>query len=247
LICNTKAIVLNQKKYSDTSLICNLYSENFGKISLIAKGARAIKNPAGALLEPLNHIDLVYYYKPKRNIQLLKEGTIIKKHYNISNNYNKTLYALTISDIINFISYHDSPCNIIYRLLKSSLYYINITNANYLIYYYLFFKLQLLIYLGYQPSLNLCYFCNTKIKHGKFDSLSGQLACNKCAKGNTKIDNQSLSLMKKLTQTHIKNIEKTLHESDKVLLDIKKYLFKFIIYHLPELKKSKAFITFNTN
>ena len=77
MICSTKAIVLNHKKFSDTSLICNLYSENYGKISIIAKGARSLKNPHGAVLEPLNYIDLIYYYKPKRNIQLFKEASII--------------------------------------------------------------------------------------------------------------------------------------------------------------------------
>jgi len=48
-----------------------------------------------------------------------------------------------------------------------------------------------------------------------------------------------------LSKIHIKNINKELTLSEKVLLDINKYLFKFILYHIPELKKSKAFIAFN--
>ena len=32
MICTTKAIVLNNKKFSDSSLICNIYSEESGKI-----------------------------------------------------------------------------------------------------------------------------------------------------------------------------------------------------------------------
>ena len=52
----------------------------YGKITIIAKGAKSIKNPLGALLEPLNYIDCVYYYKSNRNIQTLKEASLINKY-----------------------------------------------------------------------------------------------------------------------------------------------------------------------
>ena len=63
MLCSTSAIVLNYTKFGDTSLICNLYSKDYGKFSIIAKGARSLKNPHGAILEPLNYIDLIYYFK----------------------------------------------------------------------------------------------------------------------------------------------------------------------------------------
>ena len=245
MICTTQAIVLNNKKFSDSSLICNIYSEEYGKLSIIAKGARTIKNPSGAILEPLNHIDLVYYYKPKRNIQLFKEATIINKYYNIANNYNKILHSIIISDIINYVSYEQSPCNIIFRLINSSLKFINQSKENMVMYYYVFFKLQLLIYLGYQPLLNQCVRCNQKINSGLFDNQLGQLACTQCSKGHTKLSQEALETLSKLSNIHIKKLAKELIISTEILLEIKKYLFKFILYHIPELKKSKAFIAFN--
>ena len=245
MICTTKAIVLNNKKFSDSSLICNIYSEEYGKVSIIAKGARAIKNPNGAILAPLNHIDLIYYYKPKRNIQLFKEATIINKYYDIENSYNKILYSIIIADIINYVSYEQSPCNIIFRLINSSLRCINKSNDNIVIYYYIFFKLQLLIYLGYQPLLNKCVRCNQKINSGLFDNQLGQLVCIQCSKDQTQLSKESLQALSELSNMHIKDIANKLITSLEIMLEIKKYLFKFILYHIPELKKSKAFIAFN--
>ena len=245
MISTTQAIVLNNKKFSDSSLICNIYSEEYGKISIIAKGVRSIKNPNGAILGPLNYIDLVYYYKPKRNIQLFKEASIINKYYNISNNYNKMLSAIIISDIVNFTSYDHSPCHIIFRLIKSSLSYLDQSDEDTIIYYYIFFKLQLLIYLGYQPLLDECTICNQKINTGVFDESLGQLACEQCSRSKTRLSKEALHTMIQLSTIHIKNIDKQLQVSTKVLLDIKKYLFKFILYHIPELKSSKAFISLN--
>ena len=245
MICTSQAIVLNKKNFSDSSVICTIYSEKYGKVSIIAKGARSIKNSSGATLEPLNHIDLVYYYKPKRNIQLFKEGSIIKKHYNISDNYKKSLNSLIILDILNYTSYVESPCNIIFRLIKSSLHYINKSPEDKTIYYYLFFKLQLLIYLGYQPVFNTCSLCDQKIESGVFSNKTGQIVCNKCSSNKNVMNAESLIIIKKISKTHIKDLEKLNIISKKVLLDIQKYLFKFILYHIPELKKSKAYIAFN--
>ena len=73
MIASTRAIVLNTHQYGDTSLICNLFSEDYGKLSIISKGARTVKNPNRAILQPLNYIELCYYYKAKRNIQFLQD------------------------------------------------------------------------------------------------------------------------------------------------------------------------------
>ena len=74
MISSTEAIVLNKKNFGDTSLICNLYSKDYGKIAIIAKGAKSLKNPLGAILQPMNYLDCVYYYKSKRSIQIIKEA-----------------------------------------------------------------------------------------------------------------------------------------------------------------------------
>jgi len=246
LICSTSAIVLNYRKYSDTSLICNLYSKDYGKFSIIAKGARSLKNPHGSILQPLNYIDLIYYFKQKRNIQLFKEASMVKKHYHISENYKKMIYGLTIVDIINFSSYNDSPCHIIFRLLTKCLEQIDLSAIKYLDYYYLFFNIQLLIYLGYHPILEKCYNCNNELKSGNFDQKHGQLLCQSCSQYKEKVSIQSVQLMKMLSKTHINQISNNFIFSEKILTNVKEYLFKFILYHIHEIKKSKAFITFNT-
>ena len=245
MICSTSAIVLNYRKFGDTSLICALYSKDYGKFSIIAKGARSLKNPHGAILQPLNYIDLIYYFKQTRNIQLFKEASILKKHYNISENYQKLICALTIGDIVNFSSYNDSPCHIIFRLIIKSLDHINESKVKHLDYYYLFFNIQLLIYLGYHPILENCYNCNNQITSGVFDKKNGQLLCSLCSDHKQKIYRESIKLMQILSKTHINQISDFFIFSEKILYNIKEYLFKFILFHIPELQRSKAFIIFN--
>ncbi len=43
-INETQALLLHTRKYSETSLICELFSKDLGRVSVIAKGARSKKN-----------------------------------------------------------------------------------------------------------------------------------------------------------------------------------------------------------
>ena len=89
MIFSTQALVLNKKNFGDTSVICNLFSVDHGKFAIIAKGARSIKNPMGAILQPLNQIECIYYYKSGRNIQILKVFFYLsmkREHYGLVKN-----------------------------------------------------------------------------------------------------------------------------------------------------------------
>ena len=67
---------------------------------------KSIKNPNSAILQPLHCIDLAYYYKESRNIQILKEASISDNFININKHYEKMMCALTIIEIVNKILIH---------------------------------------------------------------------------------------------------------------------------------------------
>ena len=240
MIFSTQALVLNNKNYGDTSVICNLFSVDHGKFAIIAKGARAIKNPMGAILQPLNQIECIYYYKSGRNIQILKEASIVDKYFQLENSYTKMNYALTISDIINHINYVESPSKIIFRLAKKILESINKENEKYIDILFVFFQLQCLIYLGYQPVVDKCFVCDVMLNYAKFDISNGQLTCDRCTDSKIKLDDECLKIIRFLMKTHIDNIVDTFAFDFNKFDSINYYLYKYILYHFPDIRKSRA-------
>ncbi len=241
MIYQSEAIVLNHHKYGNTSLICNLFTEKYGKVNIIAKGARRFKNPNSAILQPCNYIDLVYIFKPTRQIQTLKEASITTCFTKLNTNYNKMIYGLTIMDIVNKISFHDNPCDIIFRLIKKTLLKFNQTKTENLKLYYIFFQIQLSIYLGYYPSFFQCYKCKKELKQGNFNLEIGQLFCLDCSiKKRKDINFEDLKILKFLMSSHIDDLEKNIDYNS--LNNVNTLLYKFISFHIPEIRKSKLFI-----
>ena len=91
MLVKTNAIVLKRIPYSDTSLICHLFTKDRGKVTILAKGTRRPKKSIGALLEPINRIQLQYYHKNSRDIQILKDADFIQHYSRLRNNLNQII------------------------------------------------------------------------------------------------------------------------------------------------------------
>jgi len=100
MILETEAIVLQTRKYSDTSKIVVLFSKEFGKISVLAKGAFNIKSKLRGL-EPLSYVSICFYKKSSSNLHLLKSIEIVKPFNKITKKYDTLVAGLVVAEMIN--------------------------------------------------------------------------------------------------------------------------------------------------
>ena len=245
MIYNSEALILNTRCYGDTSLICNLFTKKYGRLSIISKGARTLKNPNRAILQPAQFIDLHYYYKPSRNIQILKEASINKHFFLIHKNYSKIIMSYNIIDIMNQICKTDNPNEIIFRLVKTVLNKIDSSDTKSMQLYYVFFQIQLLRYLGYQPIIEHCAICDSIIKEAQYNFSIGQLTCHACTTSHhyykpLTLTANLLTLIKKISNTHIDCLKDTIQSQIEDLEYIKKYLLYYLSFHVVNIKHLKS-------
>lgn len=69
----TQGIVLKTHKYSETSLICKVFTRRFGLLSFMVPGARNPKRGRGNLLQPGQLLELDCYVRGNRNFQRFRE------------------------------------------------------------------------------------------------------------------------------------------------------------------------------
>jgi len=70
------AFILQQRKYRETSLIIDVLTRDFGRISLLAKGVRKAKSKTAGLLQPF--VPLVISYVGKAELKTLTDVEIIQ-------------------------------------------------------------------------------------------------------------------------------------------------------------------------
>ena len=99
MIVRTDAVVLRAFDYGETSRIANVLTRTHGVISVIAKGARRPKSRFGSTLQPLSHVQVVFYHKANRGLQTLKEASHVTRFPNLLADLDRLPTALRAIEI----------------------------------------------------------------------------------------------------------------------------------------------------
>src|SRR5215213_2767211 len=75
----SRAIVLKVVEFSESSCVVTLFTEDFGKIGALAKGARRPKGPFEGALDLLALIRIVFLHKSSEALDLLTEAKLERR------------------------------------------------------------------------------------------------------------------------------------------------------------------------
>jgi DNA repair protein RecO (recombination protein O) len=162
----TEAVVLRSMKYLESSKIVTLYTAEYGKLSVIAKGARQRKNKYGAALEPMTHLSAIVYRKDGRNLQVLGDCDIVHPFRRLMEDLDKMSVGLAVIELMNIVTHEEEKNSTLFALLVETLHHLDIaTEPPSLLLY--FFELHLSSILGFHPAFELCAGCGKNIRgHG---------------------------------------------------------------------------------
>ncbi len=101
MITHTTAIVLSSIDYQESSKIITVLSKAHGKIALIARGVKKPKNKLSGVIEIGHILDVVYYFKPTRNVQNLTEATLKSNSLNFRQDFERASILYATLELIN--------------------------------------------------------------------------------------------------------------------------------------------------
>ena len=170
----TKGIVLNQFKYSETSIIVNILTEDFGKMSFIVNGVRKKKSKFPAnYFQAFNIIHLVFIQSSKSDLHRIIEINNITLLEQIIFNLHKSSVCMFLAEIIH-LSYNSSEKDKkLYQFLENIIQFIDSTPTTEIVNIHLWTLLRLMQFSGIAPENNYSE------EKPYFDALNGSFTDNK--------------------------------------------------------------------
>ena len=237
-IIKTEAVVLSKMDYGDTSKIATLYTNEFGKISAIIKGARSSKSKVGLQVDLFNHIQIVLYKKDTRELQILTQADIISHFPAIKSDLSKLKYSTAVLELINSLTLEGEVNTRLFRGLVRILSLFNSSEEppNVLLTRFMIFFMK---EIGYELQFENCSFCEKSLlKEDKiFFSVEKGLLCKSCKDhyiGAYSISQELFNFLVCLTMKKSKLMN--FKEVDSAIF----FLEKFLKYHIPEFKGIKS-------
>jgi DNA repair protein RecO (recombination protein O) len=147
----TRGIILHQIKYTDSGIVAQLYTRNFGRQSFIIKGMRNRKSGKhNILFQPLFILDLDIYFKTSREMNILKEFSVSYSPYDIYSDIKKSSVAIFLGEVLTSVLKEESPHEEMFDYIEKSIIYFDRCKESYAN-FHIAFLAGLSSFLGFEP------------------------------------------------------------------------------------------------
>ncbi len=234
-IIKTEAIVLNKINYGDTSMIASFFTRDHGRLSGILKGGRSAKSRIGAAVNPLNHIEIIFYKKDTRELQVVSGVSIISHFAGIKDNFEKLQYSLAVLELLKK---YTPEQEVNFRLFSGTVRILSLmetSNEEPLILfsrYFLFFLTDI----GYEAQFEKCISCGRSNFRNENLAYNFDLGifCGQCSRDNLYSFTIEMELFNYLLclkyNKQAEKISKSVKEKAVVFLE------RYAKHHIPDFK-----------
>ena len=173
MFVSTQAIVLRTYKYSESSIIAKLYTQEAGLLSFIVHGVRKKKSryPA-SFFQALQIIQVEIQLKQKYKLHHIKEISLAKSLYHVHSNVFKSSISLFLAEILTKTIQEEEANSVLFNFLKNSIEFLEDEDEKNISNFHLVFLLDLSRHLGFYPknnySLEKTIF---NLKTGEYESI----------------------------------------------------------------------------
>jgi DNA repair protein RecO (recombination protein O) len=179
-IIKDRSVVLKAHPYGETSAVAVVLTRSHGKVRLLAKGARSSRSALQGSLRTGNVSDIVYYSRPDRGLQLLKEvGTVETFEAGSGDLERLCLFqaGLEIVDRSVMDSSGDERC---FDMIERFMRLLPAAADPWLLFFAL--EIGVLKLAGSFPSTDACERCRSSLEGAAFaiDAASGLVRCASC-------------------------------------------------------------------
>jgi len=186
----TRGFIIKKEDRGEADRLFTFFTEDFGKLELLARAERKIGSKLRAGLE-LFYLSEIEFIQGKRQ-KTLTDSLLINKFPNLRGDFKKSKVAYAIGGIVGRLVKGQEREEKIWDLLKEVFGELDKNSSKIqtwsLIYYY--FLWNLLSFLGYELELQRCVLCQRKLKPEDvfFSSRDGGAVCGNCRKATKKAE-----------------------------------------------------------
>ena len=180
----TRAIVLRLVEFSETSLVVTLFTEDFGKVGALAKGARRPKGPFEGALDLLALVRIVLLHKTSDSLDLLTEAKLARRFRSAQRDLARLYAGYYVAELLAELTEPGDPHRELFQAADATL--LALDEGASVPETLLRFELVALRDVGHLPSLDQCVVCGQQVAGDKrvaFGMTAGGVLCDECRPG----------------------------------------------------------------
>lgn len=242
-----EGVILRVRPQGETSKILTAFTPRRGLVSLIAKGARSPKSKFGGGLEVANRVQLVYYHRDTRDLQILSQVDILERFQRVQSGVGRLALAEACFEILLRTESGQQASGRLYDLLVQALRGLEKGEQG-LRNVFRSFVLHFLAESGVAPQLGSCRRCGrvevpTRLQ---FDVEHGGYVCDRCAPESRTVvpaGGRTLEWARWLGQVSPEKAAVAI--SQRTAAELDRWLQLYLAYHFDTLQNLRSLVFLN--
>jgi len=239
-----RAVVLNSLDYGESDRILTFCTLEHGKLRGIAKGARRSRKRFVGNLDPLSHIDLIFFHNDGSDLVRVEDAKLADAFAPLKADIESLADSCYLLELTSEMTREGQSLPAVYHLLVE---FLKMLEAKSIGQEALrFFEIRLLAITGYLPHLGGCVSCREKTDGQRiyFSSERGGLVCRRCSSGLIGLIPLSpgtaglLSMAARLDGEKLKRLK----PGQAVLDESERLLYDFIKFQIGKELKTRRFM-----
>ncbi|OZM57734.1 DNA repair protein RecO [Lottiidibacillus patelloidae] len=178
MMLKAEGIVIRSIDYGESNKIITLFTKEFGKVGVMARGA---KKPKSRLASTTQLFTCGYFlFQKSTKLGTLQQAEVLTPLRMIQSDIIKTAYAAYFVELLDKCTEERKSSTAIYEFLYYSLVYLNEGIDEQVLKY--IFEMKMLILLGIQPHVNGCKSCGVLDEKYSFSIKEGGFLCKRCSR-----------------------------------------------------------------
>src|SRR5438128_10911220 len=157
----TQAIVLKVVEFSETSCVVTLFTEDFGKVGALAKGARRPKGPFEGAIDLLALIRIVFLRKSSDSLDLLTEARLQRRFRSAQRELARLYAGYYVAELLAELTEPGDPHPGLFQAADVAL--LSLDSDAPVVETILKFELVTLREVGHMPALAQCVACGRPV------------------------------------------------------------------------------------
>lgn len=239
--------MLRTRSFGESDKIVSFLTENHGKLTGIAKGAKRSRKRFVNSLEPFSLVNLRFQDRAHSDLAFILASDLLLGFKHLLTSLEKISCASYLVEITDGLIGDREENRLVFRHLKDGLIYLEEQAMS--LAFITSFELKLLKLAGYQPLLDRCRRCGKEYRDQcaadwHFSPRDGGILCELCSRFRKEIfplSAATLEILQNLQQ------EESMVSSDvspptATLKEIRSAVLRFIEFHMERQIKSAAFL-----
>lgn len=171
-----EGIVIRNNSYGESNKVVTLYTREWGKVGVMARGAKKPNSRLAAVTQPFTYGQ--FLVKRGSGLGTMQQGDIISSMRGIKEDIFLTAYASYVVDLTDKSTDEKTPNPYLFELLYQTLNYMNegyepeiLVNI---------YEMKILNSLGLYPVLDQCSICKSIEGEFSFSIREGGFICHRC-------------------------------------------------------------------